>query len=549
MRLNQRAVQARSGTACRSYRHSAVAALLVAGFVATATAQAQQALGNFGGDLIVSSTTYIDPNFAAGTALPFNSSGSGTSNLNATNGSAFCSTANCSAGVFSNDTVDANFGITSDIILQNINTSSGAVDNTVDVTQLAAAAGVNLVTSFASKSELALNTSPSGTSITFMAYNTTSGQLDVSNSNTPGAANQEPGNTDIATPTYRAVGELNLSSNSLLVTTTTAYNGNNGRAAIAIGNGQYYTVGNAGNGNGSTQTTANTGVQLITSTGVNGALGTNAAVGQYNCNVQNPGVCSATKESVPKDNNFRGETVFNNTLYVSKGSGSNGIDTVYQVGTAGSLPAAGTGTPISVLPGMNATISARTTATTPHPFGIWLANSTTMYVADEGSGNATDFGTNPTTVAGGLEKYSLVNGTWTLDYELKGTLIGSSYTVNGTGSLTGYSLTTTTDGLRNLTGKVNADGSVTLYAVTSTAGSLLADAGADPNEVVSITDNLANTQVSGAAGEDFTVLDKAALGQVYRGVDVAPVPLPAAAWLLLSGLGGLGVIGRRRKLA
>jgi hypothetical protein len=136
---------------------------------------------------------------------------------------------------------------------------------------------------------------------------------------------------------------------------------------------------------------------------------------------------------------------------------------------------------------------------------------------------------------------------WTLDYELKGSLIGSSYTVNGTGSLAPYSLTTTTDGLRNLTGTVNSDGTVTLYAATSTEGSVLGDAGADPNQIIAITDNLANTSASVTTAENFTVLDTAALGQVYRGVAVAPVPLPAAAWLRLSGIGGLGAAARRKR--
>jgi hypothetical protein len=39
-----------------------------------------------------------------------------------------------------------------------------------------------------------------------------------------------------------------------------------------------------------------------------------------------------------KDDNFRGERIFHNTLYVTKGSGGNGIDTVFQVGAAGMLP-------------------------------------------------------------------------------------------------------------------------------------------------------------------------------------------------------------------
>ena len=101
--------------------------------------------------------------------------------------------------------------------------------------------------------------------------------------------------------------------------------------------------------------------------------------------------------------------------------------------------------------------------------------------------------------------------------------------------------------MRNLTGQVNANGTVTLYAVTSTVGSNLGDAGADPNQLVAITDTVADTTASQASGENFNVLGTAALGQVYRGVALAPVPLPGSVWMLLGGLGGLGAFARRRR--
>jgi PEP-CTERM motif-containing protein len=509
------------------------ASILACGALSVNVAYADAALGSYAGDLIVSSATYYDPGFASGSALPI-STGATTSA-----GSAFCTTSNCLGNVWNNDGVDANFGVTAGITLQDVNASTGTVDNTLDLTSLATAQGINLVTSFSSKSELALNVSADGSSITFMGYNTTPGQLDISNSNTPAIA--ELGNTDTATPTYRSVAQINLSDNALQVTTTNAYDGNNGRAAILASNGSYYMVGNAGNGSGGALTTGATGVQLLAP----GANATPSVPGTANVGAYSITQNGYTADKTAKDSNYRGMTIFNNTLYVTKGSGGNGINTVYQVGTAGSLPAAGNATPVTILPGFNTTLAKA--AMTPHPFGIWFANSTTLYVADEGSGASTDFGSSPTTQAGGLQKYSLVNGTWALDYTLKGSLIGQSYTVSGNGSLAGDSLTTTTDGLRNLTGQVNANGTVTLYAVTSTEGSLLGDAGADPNKLVGITDNLSFTSASQASGEDFSVVQTAALGQVIRGVALAPVPEPENYAMMMAGLGLLGVVARRRK--
>ncbi len=412
--------------------------------------------------------------------------------------------------VWNNDAVDGSFGVTSPIFLDQI-TPSGTLINTLAIPTTG---GNQIVTSFSSKSELALNLSLDGNYITFMGYITAPNALDVSNSNTPGV--YDPTNP-VGESVYRGVGKIDRYGN-LQVTETNAYSGNNGRAAIYTGDpgGVFFAAGNDNNG---AQPTAGppytpvlaalinaTGVQVITP---GAAPGTPLQAGSFNI----------TEEGYPadkpgKDNNFRGLTIFNNTLYVSKGSGSNGIDTVYQVGTAGTLPTTG-GAVITVLPGFPTAIAKTAGENNIYPFGLWFANATTLYVGDEGDGVVADAGTS---TYAGLQKWSLVNGSWVLDYVLQNGLnLGQPY------SVTNYppALNPSTDGLRNITGRVNGDGTVTIWAVTSTV-SANGDQGADPNLLVSITDNLANTTAAGAASEKFSVVKAANYGEVLRGVALTP---------------------------
>jgi uncharacterized protein (TIGR03437 family) len=370
-----------------------------------------------------------------------------------------------------------------------------------------------IVTSFSSKSELGLNLSTDGSVMTFMGYVTTPNTVDVSNSNTPGI--YDP--TNPAGGSYfRAVAQVGANG-AIQVTPTNAYSGNNGRAAI-LANGQYYMVGNANNGAGTPTNVVNaTGVEIATpgqaATTVPQEIG-NFSIAQ----ITNPATGTAyAADKLGKDNNFRGLTIFNNTLYVTKGSGGNGIDTVYQVGNAGSLPTLATAAaaPITVLPGFPTALAKTAGATSDYPFGIWFANATTLYVADEGDGVLADAAGSTTA---GLQKWILSGGTWKMAYVLQnGLSLGQSYAIANYPT----ALNPATAGLRNLTGKVNGDGTVTLYALTSTV-SANGDQGADPNKLVSITDTLANATAASAASETFTTLRTAVAGEVLRGVSLAP---------------------------
>jgi hypothetical protein len=497
----------------------------------------------------------------------------------------FCSAANCADGgavangtfpnVFQNDTVDSSFGVTSPIFIDDVN-ASGAVVTTLAVpTSLA-------VTSFSSKSEMGINLSTDGHYITFMGYVAPVNAIDVSNSNT------DPNHCDSTNPVGsssctaynfpRAVVQVDARGN-VQVTAVDVYSGNNGRGAVFdTVNNQYLMVGNAGNG-GSPEPTAivaNTGVQTVTPNagptatviGVDSGVPGSTNGFQFGFNVTSLG---DTADKSGKDDNFRGMALFNNTLYVTKGSGSNGINTVYQVGTAGTVPTAASGstTQFTVLPGFSTTL-AKATSGVRFPFGIWFANASTLYVADEGSGKAADVagctnanvgdagvGVGTCNPNNGLGKWVLAaqadgGVAWQNVYTLQAGLnLGVQYSVSGLDP----SLNPAPDGLRALSGKVNGDGTVTLYAVTSTI-SASGDQGADSNQLVAITDNLSFTTAAQAAGESFNVLQTAPFGQVLRGVSLAPTPVvpppptpaapPVALGLLaLLMLGAGGMVIRR----
>ncbi|MDQ2736106.1 MAG: hypothetical protein M3Y55_14220 [Pseudomonadota bacterium] len=289
--------------------------------------------------------------------------------------------------VFKNESVDSSFGISSPIYLDQLTTGGSFLSG------VAIDAGL-MTTSFASKSELALNISSDGSSVTFMGYAAPQNTLDVSNSNAAAVLDLT---NPVSLTVPRAIGQVNLATGALQVTDINAYSGNNGRAAALV-NGSYYTVGNSGNGSGNgttlSQLSDNTGVQRIAV----GSSGNTTAVGEVqgtfgSSNGYQRGFSLAqlpdpahpghsySPDKSGKDDNFRGLTVFNNTLYVSKGSGSNGVNSVYQVGASGALANGGTisNAAITILPGFN-TLSEKVAESnskpvaTPHPFGMWFAD-------------------------------------------------------------------------------------------------------------------------------------------------------------------------------
>ncbi|MBK3663537.1 hypothetical protein JJE66_20230 [Bradyrhizobium diazoefficiens] len=485
-----------------------------------------------------------------------------------------CVAPNCAAAtadgtypmVFSNDLVDGSFGITAKIVLDELRLNGHRVQS-LEVPN-SGQRGVTsnkdqMVTSFPSKSEIGLNLSIDRHSVSFMGYLAPVDAVDVSNSNTPDVVDP----TNPVTSAFSRVIATVDEHGRFRFTKTNAYSGNNGRAAVLNdrpGANVFYTTGNAGNGSNPQPNGVIIGAGAQIMTAAKAPLvdqpdpGLPTPAGSFNVTE-----LSLKADKIGKDTNFRGLTVFNDVVYVTKGSGGNGVNTVYFIDTSGfdangkplacpngvGLPSASAKLPTTpiyydasklqtlgvtpynmcVLKGFPTNLAKTATA---FPFGVWFADAKTLYVADEGDGtNTFSAATNTYTAAAaqtgaGLQKWVFddTTKTWKLSYTLQAGLgLGVPYTVRdyptGNNAATGLPWSPATDGLRNIVGRVNSDGTASIWAITSTVSGG-GDQGADPNKLVMIKDKLAATALP--ASETFTTVRSARFAEALRGVSFTP---------------------------
>lgn len=179
--------------------------------------------------------------------------------------------------------------------------------------------------------------------------------------------------------------------------------------------------------------------------------------------------------------NIRVVNIFGGQLYCSSATGA-----FQGVSAVGSGVPTTSGQTITLLPGFP-------TASGPSSYDYWLADATTMYVADDRA-----------SAAGGLQKWTLSSGTWSLAYTLQ-----SAANV----------------GLRSIAGTTDsASGNFQIYGVST------------DNKLVSVID--------GGSGSLFSTLATAPANTAFRGVEFTPIPSPGSIALL--GLSGLTAFRRRR---
>jgi hypothetical protein len=351
---------------------------------------------------------------------------------------------------------------------------------------------------YGSSSEGSLELSGDGQSLVIAGYGVNAAAFNAGGVATYGTvalaqSTSIPGGTITAVP--RVIADIN--AYGTVDTSTAVYNidnGNNPRSVATLNGSQFYISGQGMSGD-TTQ-----GVFLV-----------------------NDGTTTTTPTAIDNSTDTRTLEIYHGALYVSRDSkqpSGTGTSNIANYGT--SLPAGATA-PVP-LPGISQSITLTAAEENSvnssrvgkkvslSPENFFFADPTTLYVADGGNPKQGGLGD------GGLQKWSLVGNTWTLDY----TLSAGLNLVANTGSAG-------TTGLIGLTGTV-VGSQVILYATNATLGDL------DPTYLYGIVDSLGAT--TPAPGESFTQLVAAAPDTNIRGVSFAPTVACFAAGTRLRTPGG-----------